>query len=137
MSPPAGLDYCALTPRLLVARDSGLSSYGLVSAGGSRALVLETPVYRGNVTPHTVAGRRAASVGWLREVLAPGVVLAQALQGHPDDAARLSYRSSSASAVFTSGTPQPGAQSTTIDLHRRMDRAELRRRDRRGRAHGR
>ena len=118
VSAPAGLDYCALTPRLLVARDSGLSSYGLVSAGGSRALVFETPVYRGNVTPHTVAGRRAASVGWLREVLAPGVVLAQALQGHPDDAARLSYRSSSASAVFASGAPQPGAQSTTIDLHR-------------------
>jgi diguanylate cyclase (GGDEF)-like protein len=114
---PAGLDYCGKTPKLLVDRDSGLSSYGLVSVAGTQALAVETPVYRGNVTPHTVVGRRAASVGWLREVLAPQVVLAQALQSHPDDAASLSYRTRSVNAVFTSGTPQPGAQSTTIGLH--------------------
>ena len=30
---------------------------------------------------------------------------------------RLSYRTSSANLAFASGTPQPGAQSTTIELH--------------------
>jgi len=116
-SPPAGLDYCAVTPGLLVSRDSGLSSYSTVLAGGTTALAIDTPVYRGNVTPHTVFGRDAASVGWLREVLSPGVVLAEALRGHQASAVRLSYRTSSANLAFAGGTPQPGAQSTTIELH--------------------
>jgi diguanylate cyclase (GGDEF)-like protein len=111
--PPAGLDYCGLTPKLLVDRDSGLSSYELTSVGGSPALTVESPVYRGELTPRTTFGRRAASVGWLREVLAPEVLLAQAVQGHSDEAARLSYRSSS----WYMGTPPAGAQSTTLELH--------------------
>ena len=37
-TPPAGLDYCAHTPTLLAARDSGLSRYAAVSAGGAKAL---------------------------------------------------------------------------------------------------
>ena len=78
---------------------------------------VDTPVYRGHVTPRSVAGRMAASVGWLREVLVPGVVLKQVLQSHPDDAVRLSYHAGSASVVFSSGTPQSGAQSTTVGLH--------------------
>ncbi len=110
--PPAGVDYCGLTPKLLVDRDSGTSSNGLVSVGGSPALAVETPVYRGNVTPKTTFGRRAASVGWLREVLSPEVVLAQAVQGHSDEAARLTYRSNS----WNTGVPQSGAQSTTVAL---------------------
>ncbi len=114
-APPAGKDYCALTPALLVARDAGLSSYTVVSARGTRALAVATPVYRNNVTPHTAFGRGEASVGWLREVLVPGVVLGGALRDHPNYALRLRYGSSHV--VFTSGAPQSGSQSTTISLH--------------------
>jgi diguanylate cyclase (GGDEF)-like protein len=117
LAAPSGLDYCALSPALLSARDKGLSRYASVSVGGTPALSIETPVYRGNATPHSVFGRTAASVGWLREVLVPSVVLAQALNGHPATAARLSYRTGTKSVAFTSGTPQSGDQSATTSLH--------------------
>jgi len=116
-SPPAGLDYCAVTPGLLVSRDSGLSNYATVRAGGVAALAIDVPVYRGNVTPRSVFGRQAASVGWLREVLAPSVMLAEALRGHQASALRLSYTTPATSLAFASGTPQPGSQSSTISLH--------------------
>ncbi len=118
-TPPArtSLDYCALTPGPLLARDAGLSSYTTVTQGHSQALEVITPVYRANVTPLTAAGRAAASVGWMREVLAPGVVLRQVLQGHPGDALRLRYKAGSSNVAFTSGAPQSGAQSATMSLH--------------------
>src|ERR1039458_120846 len=75
----AGLDYCPLTPGLLSSRDSGLSIYAPASAGRSQGLGVEAPVYRGNVPPSTFASRRGAFVGWLHEVLVPGVVLQGAL----------------------------------------------------------
>ena len=116
-TPPPGLDYCASSAALLSARDSGLSSHTPLAAGPTRALAVETPVYRGNVTPRSLFGRRAASVGWLREVLLPGVLLQQALGNHPGYALRLRYRAGSANVAFTNGTPPSGAQSTTISLH--------------------
>jgi diguanylate cyclase (GGDEF)-like protein len=105
------------SPALLRARDTALSIYTPISTAGGSGLAVETPVYRGNVTPRSVFGRRAASVGWLREVLLPGVVLGEALRGHPGYAVRVRYRAGSASAVFAAGAPAPGAQSTTIALH--------------------
>jgi diguanylate cyclase (GGDEF)-like protein len=116
-APAAGLDYCAQSSALLVARDTGVSRYTPISVGGVPALAVETPVYRGNVTPRSVFGRTAASVGWLREVLLPGVVLAGVLRAHPGIDARLSYRTSAGHVAFTSSSPQPGAQSTTTNLH--------------------
>jgi diguanylate cyclase (GGDEF)-like protein len=116
-NPSAGLDYCTLAPGLLASRDSALSSYAPASAGRSQALGVETPVYRGNVPPSTFASRRGAFVGWLHEVLVPGVMLQQALRGHVDYAVRLRYRAGSSNVVFTSGAPQPSAQSRTINLH--------------------
>ncbi len=85
-APRAGTDYCALTPGLLLTRDSGQSTYRTVSVDGTQALAIDVPVYRGNVTPHSVFGRTAASVGWLREVLAPSVMLREALRGHESSA---------------------------------------------------
>jgi diguanylate cyclase (GGDEF)-like protein len=117
LAAPAGLDYCARTPTLLYARDEGRSRYTPVSVGQSEALSIETPVYRGNATPVSVFGRTAASVGWLREVLLPGVVLTQVLKGHPAMAARLSYNADGANVAFTSGTSQSGGQSVTTSLH--------------------
>jgi diguanylate cyclase (GGDEF)-like protein len=114
---PAGQDYCANSPALLTARDKGLSRYVVVSSGGEPALAIETPVYRGNATPQTVFGRTAASVGWLREVLQPNVVLQTVLNGHPGIATRLTYRSGSISLAFASSNPPVGARSASTDLH--------------------
>ncbi len=61
-----------ISPALLLSRNTGLSTYHPIAAGHRQALAIVTPVYRGNVTPHTVFGRTAASVGWLREVTCPG-----------------------------------------------------------------
>ncbi len=112
-----------VSPILLRSRYTGLSAYTPVSAGNRRALAVITPVYRGNLTPHSVFGRRAASVGWLREVLVPEALLRQVLVGHPGYALSLQYRGASANGVapsrlvFTSGSPAAGAQSTAINLH--------------------
>ena len=112
---PAGRDYCALSPALLLARDKGATSYAAVSLGHTQALAIQMPVYRGNATPRTAFGRSAASVGWLREVLIPEVMLQQVLHGHPGNAVSLRYRNSNV--IFTSGAPQAGAQSSTVSLH--------------------
>ncbi|MGH2863833.1 MAG: bifunctional diguanylate cyclase/phosphodiesterase [Solirubrobacteraceae bacterium] len=113
---PAGQDYCALSPALLSDRDKGLSRYTVVSTGGRRALAIVTPVYRGNATPHTAFGRTAASVGWLREVLVPGVFMQAVLEGHPGIATRLSYRTGASRLTFANGTPSAGARSATTSL---------------------
>jgi diguanylate cyclase (GGDEF)-like protein len=113
---PAGLDYCAVTPGLLSSRDSAQSLFSTVTAGRNKALGVSTPIYKGGVPPSGYNARREAFVGWLREVLVPPVVLAQALQGHTEGAVRLRHRSGSSNVVFVSGTPQPGAQSTTTVL---------------------
>jgi diguanylate cyclase (GGDEF)-like protein len=115
-SPRAGTDYCALTPGLLLTRDSGQSTYTTVSVDGNQALATDVPVYRGNVTPRTVFGRAAASVGWLREVLAPAVMLREALRGHEASAVNLAYRTGATNLAFASGTPQTGSQNTTLVL---------------------
>jgi diguanylate cyclase (GGDEF)-like protein len=114
---PPGLDLCAVTPGLLSSRDSAQSLYTTVSAGHIRGLGIARPVYKGGVPPSGFTARREAFVGWLREVLLPTVVLAQALQGHPESAVHLRHRVGSSNVVFTSGTPQSGAESTTTNLH--------------------
>ena len=105
------------SPALRLSRDTGLSVYNPVPSGRGGALAIETPVYRGYVTPRSVFGRTAASVGWVREVLMPAVVLHEALAGQPGYALRLRYRAGSAHVVFVGGAPQSGAQSTTTSLH--------------------
>jgi len=106
-----------VSPALLLSRNTGLSTYHPISAGHRQALAIVTPVYRGNVTPHTVFGRTAASVGWLREVLVPGAVLGQVLVGHPGYALALTHLNGTSNLVFSSGAPRSGAQNTTLDLH--------------------
>ncbi|MGO8904752.1 MAG: putative bifunctional diguanylate cyclase/phosphodiesterase [Solirubrobacteraceae bacterium] len=113
---PPGLDFCALSPRLIRARDLGRAAYAPFVEGGVTALAVETPVYRGRVVPTTAAGRRRVFVGWLGELLTPSVVLASALKGHQRLPISLRYDSPSSHVAFTRGKPRAGAQSTTIDL---------------------
>ncbi len=117
VTPPAGFDYCAQTSALLLSRDAGVSIYEPTSVGRARALEVVTPVYRGYVTPRSVMGREAASVGWLREVLTPSVMLHQALAGQPGYALRLRHQAGSANLAFASGAPQADAQSTATSFH--------------------
>jgi diguanylate cyclase (GGDEF)-like protein len=114
---PAGADYCALAPELISGRDSGLASYAPFQAGGSTTLGVSTPVYAGGVVPHTVAARRHDFVGWLGELLVPQVVLARALEGHPNVAVSFRYDAGESHVAFTTGHAPRRAQSATINLH--------------------
>ena len=107
VTPPAGFDYCAQTSALLLSRDAGASIYEPTSVGRAGALEVVTPVYRGDVTPRSVMGRQAASVGWLREVLTPSVVLHQALAGQPGYALRMRYRAGSANVSSPAAPREP------------------------------
>ena len=113
---PAGLDFCAVTPGMLIARDNGATTSVPVAIGHTSGLEIQMPVYRGAAPPHTFGGRMAAFVGWMSEVLAPGVMLEQALRGHPGSAVRIRYRTSASHILFTSGTAKPGTPSTTTNL---------------------
>jgi diguanylate cyclase (GGDEF)-like protein len=114
---PGGLDYCGLAKSLIAARDTGASNYAPFVAANATTLGVQTPVYRGGATPPTVAGRRAAFLGWLGELLRPGVVLQRSLEGHPGTAATIRYASTPMQAVFRSGHAPRGAETTQIDLH--------------------
>ncbi len=113
---PGGLDYCALAPTLVATRNTGLSSYAPFTAGGNSALAVETPVYRGGTTPTTVAGRQRAFLGWLGELLVPKVVLATALEGHPNLVVGFHFDSPESHVAFTSGTVRSGDQSVKINI---------------------
>jgi diguanylate cyclase (GGDEF)-like protein len=113
---PAGMDYCALAPTLISARDSGLTNYAPVADRRGDVLGVETPVYRGGMTPATVAARQRAFVGWLGELLLPKIVLDQALAGHPNLAVDLRYDSRYSHVAFARGVRPQHSQRTTIDL---------------------
>ncbi len=113
---PPGIDYCALSPRLILARDLARPAYAPFPDGHATLLGVETPVYSGRVVPSTVAGRRSAFVGWLGELLTPSVVLSRALQGHQNLPVSLRYQSRFTHVAFARGNPPAGAQSATIDL---------------------
>jgi diguanylate cyclase (GGDEF)-like protein len=113
---PAGVDYCAAFPQLILARDFALTDYAPLVNGNTATFGVQTPVYRGRVVPATVAARRRAFVGWLGELLLPGVLLKQALEGHPNVAVDFRYDSRLSHVRFTSGKAPAGAQSTTIAL---------------------
>jgi diguanylate cyclase (GGDEF)-like protein len=122
-SSPTGLDYCALTPALISSRDTARSveesTTITVPVSGRRvqAVRVETPVYRGGQPPITVAGRRAAFVGWLSKVLFPGAIARTALHAYPQNGVSLRYRAGSATVTSTSGRRQSGAQSASVALH--------------------
>ncbi|MGO9490604.1 MAG: putative bifunctional diguanylate cyclase/phosphodiesterase [Solirubrobacteraceae bacterium] len=116
VKPSAGLDYCAQNAALLATRDTTDSIYTTIPAAGGPALEVLAPAYRGSVPPKTSLGRRSAFAGWLREVFAPQVLLAQALHGAPIGAARLRHKSGATATVFAVGTPPAGGQSAAGNL---------------------
>ena len=117
-SQPAGsFDVCSTNHALLATRDTGHSLYnGVAAAGGGQALEILTPIYRSNVLPRSDFGRRAAFAGWVREVLAPTVLLSQSMSGLPEGAATLRQRAHGADDVYSYGTvpAQPVVTATSI-----------------------
>jgi diguanylate cyclase (GGDEF)-like protein len=116
---PAGYDFCASGPVGMASRasrDSGQGAYLPILAGKITLLSILTPVYRHGVLLATVAGRRRAFLGWVGMSVLPQVVLARALQGHPDTAVTFHYQLGTSNAVFHSGQPPSRAQSTTTVL---------------------
>ncbi|HEY7836443.1 MAG TPA: bifunctional diguanylate cyclase/phosphodiesterase [Solirubrobacteraceae bacterium] len=118
-SQPAGsFDVCASNHALLATRDTGQSLYnGVAAAGGGQALEILTPIYRSNVLPRSDIGRRAAFAGWVREVLAPTVLLSQSMSGLPEGAARLRHHAGGQNDVYTYGTPPAEPIVTTTSFH--------------------
>ncbi|MGH2865803.1 MAG: putative bifunctional diguanylate cyclase/phosphodiesterase [Solirubrobacteraceae bacterium] len=114
---PVGLDYCTLAPTLMSAREAGQPTYAPFTHMGITALGVETPVYQRGVTPKTPAARRHAFLGWLGELLDPGVVLERALEGHAGVAVRFRYQSGATRVQFASGHVPARAQLATIKLH--------------------
>jgi diguanylate cyclase (GGDEF)-like protein len=114
---PVGLDYCALAPTLMGARETGLATYAPFTHMGMTALGVETPVYKGGTIPKTTAGRRRAFLGWLGELLVPGVVLGRALESHPGMAVRFRYQSGKSHVEFANGRIPAHSQTATIKLH--------------------
>jgi diguanylate cyclase (GGDEF)-like protein len=113
---PGELDYCALAPTLVATRETGMASYAPFVAAGNSALAVETPVYTGGTTPTTVPGRKRAFLGWLGELLVPKVVLARALEGHPNVAVSFHFDSSQSHVAFTSGSVKHGEQSSKVNI---------------------
>jgi diguanylate cyclase (GGDEF)-like protein len=113
---PAGMDYCAIAPTLVSARETGVATYAPVVGSKTTSLGVEIPVYAGGRVPATVAARRRAFVGWLGELIVPGVVLSRALEGHPSVAVRFRYSSGHSHGVFTNGAIPAHAMSREIVL---------------------
>jgi len=114
---PDGVDFCALAPSLLPSRVTGQAQYAPLAVGGKAMLGIETPVYRSGVTPRTAAARRQEFVGWLGEILQPGVLLTRALEAHPGVAVLFRYDEDGSTVSFKHGSVPANAQSVTTNLH--------------------
>jgi diguanylate cyclase (GGDEF)-like protein len=114
---PVGVDYCALAPTMMYDRDSGVPNYAPVTLAGRTTLGVATPVYSTGTPPPTVAARRRAFLGWLGELLAPGVVITRALEGHPKIAVKFAFSSPSAHVDFSHGTIPRHALTDTLVVH--------------------
>jgi diguanylate cyclase (GGDEF)-like protein len=116
---PIGLDLCdsSLGPQLLQARDSGQPTYAPDSLGGPAAFAVGTPLYRDGSHPRTLAGRRAALIGFTGTEILPKTILTTALLGHPKDAVSFEYLRSGSHASFQAGHRPKNAISASISLH--------------------
>ena len=117
---PAGTDFCATGPvgtASLASRDSGKGAYLPIKAPKTTLLSVLTPVYQGGTVPSTEAERQSTFLGWVGMAVVPQVVLARALEGHPNMAVTLHYQAGTSNVEFRSGRVPSGAQSLAINLH--------------------
>jgi diguanylate cyclase (GGDEF)-like protein len=115
----AGFDFCANGPigtASLTSRDSGQAAYVPIQSGKTTLLSMTNPVYRGGVTPATVAGRRRAFLGWVGMSLSPGLILASALRGRANTALRFRYHAGRWNVVYSRGKAATGTLPATTKL---------------------
>jgi diguanylate cyclase (GGDEF)-like protein len=115
--PDADLCQSSLGSAFLTARDSGQDTYLPYRNGGHATLAIGSAIYRGGSTPSTIAARRAAFLGWVGLQVVPGVVLATALQGHPDTGVAFRFENGVSTGTFHAGSPPPGSLATVVNLH--------------------
>jgi len=99
------------------ARDSGQDAYLPYGTGKSTTLAVGAPIYQGGAVPTSVQARQNAFIGWVGIEIYPSVVLATALDGHPNSAVAFKHQAGTSVASFRSGAAPSGALVTTIDLH--------------------
>ena len=117
---PAAFDYCADPASrlsLLGARDSGQGSYVPYTVAGLTLLAVETAIYRGGITPATIAARRATFAGWVGTSVNPAVLLGRALQDQSGLSVSMRYHVGAQDVTFRSGPAAAGAQPATFNLH--------------------
>jgi diguanylate cyclase (GGDEF)-like protein len=112
-----GTDQCGSHRALLTTRDNAHTLYFSVSLGGKPALEELAPAYRGSTVPKTSHGRRAAFVGWVREVIVPQVMLSEAMKGLPAGAAVLGHRSARSNTSFSVGRQGANPLRSAAALH--------------------
>ena len=112
-----GANLCGSRHALLATRDNTHTLYFSASLDGKPALEELAPAYRGSTVPKTSAGRRAAFIGWVREVINPQVMLNEALKGLPSGGAgRLRHRSAGSNTLFTVGAEPARPQTRSAAL---------------------
>jgi len=110
-----GIDFCTLSPQLVLDREAGLTGYAPVFEGTVPLLGVETPIYRNGAVPPKAA-RAREFVGWLGDILVPKVLIEAALQGHPGIAVDFRYEARFSHVSFSHGHAPRGGQHATIPL---------------------
>jgi diguanylate cyclase (GGDEF)-like protein len=113
-----GLDLCdgPIRPYVTIPRRTGESLVVPYLYLGQETIALETPIFRGGVTPTTVAAREKNFVEIIGLNLVPDVILKASLKGHPGFAVALTYDSPGSHLVFRSGSMAKNAQTATLSV---------------------
>jgi diguanylate cyclase (GGDEF)-like protein len=114
---PRGYDLCDGPEGALIAsaRDSGSSDVTLYSPGGLKMIAFDTPMYRGGVTPRTLAARQRSFVAVVALTVQPRIILASTLKNYPKTAVHLLFGNAS-KPVFSSGVVPTGAARISTSL---------------------
>jgi diguanylate cyclase (GGDEF)-like protein len=119
-SVPLGYDICASygsdAAKILDQDIAVPFSYIPITLGKVAYLAVSAPVYPGGSIPTTAEARAATVLGNIGLTIRPGLLLGQALAGHPGTALAFHYGSGSTKDTFRAGSAPAGAQSSTIDL---------------------
>jgi diguanylate cyclase (GGDEF)-like protein len=115
---PRGLDICKVIPGVNLQRTqfAGLPSLTPANFLGTTLLTVSVPLYRNGVVPATIAGRKAAFVGFIGVLFNTSVDINAALVGHPNTEVALEYAGAGSTVSFHAGTAPQGAVVSSVNL---------------------
>jgi diguanylate cyclase (GGDEF)-like protein len=115
---PKGLDLCAgpTSPYITSPRASGKSLVLPYRYLGQETVAIETPIYRGGVTPSTQVARERNFVEIIGLDLVPKILLKTALAGNEHFAVAVTHNSLAPPLTFRRGVVPKDARSTTVNL---------------------